>query len=700
MASNPTVVYVSAVNVNNMAVARLLEMIGGVVEGRYRVLSPLGTGASGQVFRAEDTRLKRMVALKLMHPSLAGDKAFVRKFEAEARTIAQLSHEHIVAVHDSGLTDDYGAFLVLELLSGGSLRRVLDEVGTISISQAVSVGIQAAKGLAYAAGRGLVHRDIKPANLLFNDNEVLKIGDFGIARALAEAGSTEPNGALIGSARYASPEQAMGSRLDSKSDVYSLAVVLIEAVTGEVPFSSDNSISMLMARVNAEYVADRRLGPLGPVLELCMRRDPKQRPSALQLAERLSALSAGLPKATPLPLCDPATIDELVPEAQSDPTIHATSNPSRAVSAANTSAPSPRKGGRKSAGSSKSKALSTPDSVAIKRIDLTDAVGVAVEVDDHSPPAATASSGDDDWVVVDPEAPRLGRKLSVIWRSLLALLAIAVVIVVGLAAWKLIDYARTPSYPVPEVVGKNAFLAAANLQESGFDVEVTHIRRDGTEAGQVVDQSPKPAELLKEGYAVKLTVSDGQTLVAMPNLKGSDEEIVKSLEGAGLVGEVSHVYNEEVAAGEFVSIEPDGADIEKGSTVKVVVSDGPAPREIPEMFSWNYEQAAAELTKMGLVPVRGETYADHTEKGLVAGWSPKGEVDKGTQVTVYISLGPDLVTVPSVAGKGVSGAEAVLNASGLKVGGVSGSPSGTVVGVSPAPGASVKRGSSVTLTTN
>jgi len=216
-----------------MAVSRSSELVGRVVGGRYRLLRPVGSGASAHVYVAEDVRLKRRVALKLLHPALATDAAFLRRFQAEAQTVAALRHQGIVRVYDWG-EDAGNAYLTMELLEGGSGRR-------LSVSQVAALALDVASALAYAHARGLVHRDVKPANLLFDEDGHVSVADFGIARALAEASWTEPLGAMLGTARYAAPEQLKGAPLDGRADVYSLAVVAVESVTGDVPFSRDTA---------------------------------------------------------------------------------------------------------------------------------------------------------------------------------------------------------------------------------------------------------------------------------------------------------------------------------------------------------------------------------------------------------------------------------------------------------------------------
>ena len=210
----------------------ITDSIGRVLGGRYRLVTPLGTGASAHVYLADDVSLHRRVAIKVLHPALAGDSAFLKRFRAEAQSVAALNHPNILQVYDWGEENDE-PFLVLEYLAGGSLRQVYDTGALLTPEQAVQVGIEAAAGLDYAHRRGLIHRDIKPANLLFDADGRLRIADFGLARALAEAAWTEPDGAILGTARYAAPEQVEGWVLDGKADVYALALVLYEGVTGE-----------------------------------------------------------------------------------------------------------------------------------------------------------------------------------------------------------------------------------------------------------------------------------------------------------------------------------------------------------------------------------------------------------------------------------------------------------------------------------
>ena len=284
-----------------MASSGVGDLTGRVLAGRYRLLAPIGAGASGRVYVADDVRLRRRVAVKVLHLALAEDAGFLRRFRSEAQVAASLNHPNVMAVYDWG--EDDVPFMVLELLTGGSLRSMLDAGTRLSPSQAAHVGRQVTSALEYSHARGLVHRDIKPANLLFDEHGIVRVADFGLARALAEASWTEPAGTVVGTARYAAPEQATGRALDGRADLYSLAVVLVESVTGTVPGMADTAIGTLAQRSHTSLVAPLTLGRLGPVVERAGRADPDDRyPDAATMRAALADAGRALPPPQPLVL--------------------------------------------------------------------------------------------------------------------------------------------------------------------------------------------------------------------------------------------------------------------------------------------------------------------------------------------------------------------------------------------------------------
>ncbi|MGI8936979.1 MAG: protein kinase domain-containing protein [Iamia sp.] len=694
--------------------SRMTEQIGRVLGGRYRLLAPIGRGASAQVFVADDVRLRRQVAVKVLHDALADDQEFLRRFRTEAQAAAALNHPHVMAVYDWGQDNDEIPWIVTEYLGGGSLRALLDRGHRLTPSQALVVGLQAARGLDYAHQRGFVHRDVKPANLLFDDDGRLRIADFGLARALAEAAWTEPQGAVVGTARYASPEQAQGSALTGRADVYSLALVLVETVTGEVPFATDTTLGTLMARVGKPLVVPDALGPLAGPLAAAGDPDPDQRIDGRGLTAALTRVAPVLPRPAALPLAgatDEALSGDHDPTELSGPRLVSPSRDDLEVPAFVLSS-------AVRAGNDGESEEAADEEVDLREADRT---GAAWRPDDASPDEADDPTragfvgsddegadeddhpdedddGSDDW---DPRSPTGHRRR---WpgRIFLVLVVLAVGAVVGMLAR---DLSRaTPSHAMPTVTDLSVEAATANLEDLGWDVEVRSDRRDGTEAGDVLGTDPAQGTEVDEGEQVTLVVSEGATLVDRPELtRGmTEQEATDLLTFSGLEADIERTFDEEVPADVVISVvEGLPARIEKGTSVALVVSQGPAPRAVPDdLAGMSQDDAVAALQGLGLVAEVREDFSDEVPAGQVIGTEPGAgsEAARDSTVVVAVSKGPDLVSVPDVSGAG-SLADAVdaLEAAGLVAGEVRGPAAGSPSGTAPAVGEQVRRGSEVDI---
>lgn len=652
----------------------ITDAIGRVLGARYRLVTPLGTGASAHVYLAEDVSLHRQVAIKILHPALAGDSAFLKRFRAEAHAAAALNHPNVLQVYDWG---EEGAepYLVLEYLAGGSLRQVYDAETLLTPEQAVRIGIDAAAGLDYAHRRGLVHRDIKPANLLFDAEQRLRIADFGLARALAEAAWTEPDGALLGTARYVSPEQVEGRPLDGKSDVYALALVLYEGVTGDVPFAGDTTVATLMARVDALLPEDDRLGPLGPVLEWAAAPDRDERYDATIFRQTLVELAATLPEPAPLHLAEPAPVTTRVPPVV--PT------------------------GRRYAGAGDATELGVPAVVSAPPTTQISAVS----------PAPARSMFDD--AGAPPPVPTRRRRRK--WPWVVGIALVVALLVAAGAVYAVHTKFFTPSHPVPSLVGKTVPAAVQAVAPDHFTVRQTAERHSislGT--GLILTQSPapraggaKPVVTAKQGTTIDVVVSSGPPPVAIPDLANFSDcnDAVQTLKAVHLMGVCpagDAQYSSTVPSGGIISWSP-GASALYGSTITIVTSKGHAPVAIPAVTgsTSTYATAAAALKAVGLVPAQNNEYSSTVPSGQVIGTSPApsaGLVPFGSNVTVEVSLGPKPVDAPDLTGEPVKQAVAALQALGLVVGGPYGpTGSGKVLSTDPVAGTPVIPGTTVNI---
>ena len=649
---------------------RIVEHLGRVLGGRYRLLAPIGTGASAHVFLAEDVKLRRRVAVKVLHPALADDEAFLRRFRAEAHAAAALNHPNVMAVHDWGEEAD-GPFIVCEFLGGGSLRAILDRGTRLTPSQALVVGLDAARALDYASRRGLVHRDVKPANLLFDDEGRLRIADFGLARALAEAAWTEPSGAILGTARYASPEQIRGEPLDGKADVYSLAIVLHEAVTGRVPFSADTTVGTLMGRLERPIPAAPELGPLGPIVARAGRPDAAERLDAVAFGAALQAAANDLPAPEPLPLAGIAALDETLGRVDPDPTDLGPPPPGAA--AADPTGPL---------------VLTAPVRAADDAADPT----VALDAGSlrSAPPGQPASAPP---AAPAPEGRRRRRRWP--WVLLVVLLLAGG----GTAGGVALVRSRVPSVVVPDQLNKPEAEAGAALRALKLEVVTREEYVNGTSPGQVTAQRPRPGEKLKEGGTVHLTVSKGPVPVPVPDLTGAPRAAAAdAVTKAGLtVGNVDEKASEEVPSGVVLDWSPKGGMAPTGSAVDLVVSSGPAPRTVPDLGGRSFDAASTALSSLGLKVGRADEYSDTVPAGQVISSSPGAgsKVERGSTVSVVVSKGQPVV--PDVKGLSVGDASGRLQAAGLKVGNIYGPSGGKVFLTTPGSGSKIKKGSSVSL---
>ncbi len=706
------------------------DAIGLVIDNRYRLIARIGIGASARVYLADDVRLRRRVAVKILAEALAHEPTFVNRFGAEMQSASALRHPHIGMIHDWGVDD--APYVVGEYLAGGSLRRLLSRPVRLSPSQALQLALATARALAYAHERGVVHRNLGPSDLLFADDARLKITDFGLTRAFAEAASTQPMGSPASTVRYAAPEQARGSSVDGRADVYALALIVIEAVSGQVPFAADTALATLMGRIDRVPEIPPELGAMAGALQRATTIDPAERLDAGGLVTALMAVADAFDQPEPLPLVDesprpaldaaasqdlPDDITRIVmpgpgvvPSVESDaphdgdlpvevsgarpiPVVTATPEPVDEPTGAPAGG---RTGGTEPAGRTAASATERPGPASAGG---DPGAGVAGAHRLRRSPVTEPEQAPDQKL---SEAARRNHRR---WRVAWALLALVVIVGGGAVGFIVWQAQRTPTHLVPSVARLTADAARTRLEALGFDVRTRHVRRDGTSSGELLAVDPAAGTRHSEGDRVTLTVSAGQSLVTIPaDLPGDTADAAnEKLTRLGLVIEPPiEQFSEHVDRGHVIGTDPAvGKRIEKGSSVSLVVSEGPRPRVVPDVSGMNPDEAKAALTGIGLVPAVTTRLDPRIDEGGLIGLEPGPgtSLPRGAQVTIVVSSGLSVV-VPGLDGvTTVAEAIAKLQAAGLVAHNLtgSGSLSGRPVAFDPPAGQVVAKGSPVDI---
>jgi eukaryotic-like serine/threonine-protein kinase len=688
----------------------ITDSIGRVLGKRYRLVSALGTGASAHVFLAEDVSLQRHVAVKVLQPGLATDDSFLKRFRAEARSVASLNHPHVLRVFDWGEDTD-GPYLVLEYLGGGSLRDLLDRGVRLSHSQAAAIGTEVAQGLAYAHARGLVHRDIKPANLLFDEEGRVRVADFGVARALAEAAWTEPAGAMVGTARYMSPEAAEGRPVDGRADVYSLAIVLYEAVTGTVPFVTDTTMGTLAARIGQPLPHHPDLGPLDEVLGRAAAPDVATRLDAAGLAARLGALSSALPTPAPLPLVlNHGAATAPINGFRAPGVAELTEVAAMRAAAGTTAAPGITAAETATAGiaavgmATATTAAADVGSSATATVASTAPVGTRAgpgEIFDAEPHPAGAKT---------PPPPRKAGKRSHRRAWIVGAVVLVALLVAGGLVAAFASNAFTPSHPVPALTGLSldAARSAASKVHMNVHASENSVHSISVATGDIVAQSPAAGTSEKEGTTVSVVLSNGPPEVSIPSLTGMTcAQATTTLEAEHFKSVCAPPrYDNTTPAGELVlwsigaTANPTKAPY--GSTITLVPSQGHPPVAVPAIpAGYTFAQAQSALQAVGLSAVEHPEPSTGVPSGNVIDTSPSSGTSApyGSTVTVNVSTGPPTTLVPNVLQQTVAQATHTMEQAGLTVSGVTGNPKNKVVGSNPPIGSTVTIGSAVQLFT-
>lgn len=640
-----------------------------MVDGRYLVRSRLAKGGMSTVYLATDQRLERDVALKVLHPHLANDPTFLQRLSREAKAAASLSHPHIVGVLDQG-EDGHIAYLVMEYVKGHTLRDVLTEQGVLAPRLALALIDPVIEGLAAAHGSGLIHRDIKPENVLIADDGRIKVGDFGLARAVSANTST---GALIGTVAYLAPELVLGQPADARSDIYSAGIMLYEMLTGKQPYAGDSPIQVAYQHVNAVVGRPSDVVPglaedLDELVQWCTAADAENRPvDGTALLAELRHIRTTLtdeqldhrqnPGPAPYPAAPATTAtgsgagnptEALATTASPTEFISHQSNPTTIMAAGG----SALQHSQAAAGMDADQDLRQPGKRELKRLERQ-------QTKDRARAAATP---------VRPLREGNPRRRGVIWTVVIIILAM----LAAAAGW---FFGMGPGSPgtVPDVKNKTVAEAQQLLRTAGFQSEPRDVFDDDILAGLAVGTEPESGAEVRKFQPITLFVSKGAQLFALPGLTGGTlDEAKTALNAAEMaLGNVTEAFDEKVPAGVVISQDPaKGKEVRHGTPVALVVSKGPQPIPVPDVRGMAQDAAVKALQDAGLKAVIApETVNDKSvPKGAVVSQAPaNGTLIRGGSVTLTVSKGPKMVKVPSFIGKQADEAERELKKLGFKV---------------------------------
>src|SRR5215469_3037718 len=577
--------------------------IGQLLDGRYRIEAHLAHGGMATVYLGTDTRLDRTVALKIMHAELANDEEFVRRFVAEARSIARLSHPNVVTVYDQG-ADGRILYLAMEYVPGRTLRDLLAERSELRPREALDILEGVLAGLAAAHAAGIAHRDVKPENVLLGNNHSIKVADFGLARLLSDATHTK-SGMLIGTAAYLAPEQVAGGRTDFRADVYSAGIMLFELLTGRQPYTGDTPLTVAHRHVNEVVPAPSSLVPgLPPALDslvaLATSRNPELRPAdAGQFLYAVIGARHGLPPDVPPPPALPGASPGAPPSvsnAETAPPLPVVAPAWRDPQAGawpGTQPPAhlpihPASPGAQPVRQSDG----WPDPPQNDHgLDVIPGMALVPAAQSFGAPGTERTDGPyrpntNNTLIVSPaddpyrdtasaREPWLSRLLFSRRLAYLAA-ALAVVLVFGLLGWWLFEGRYTV---VPKVTGVATATAQADLRNVGLTPGTTRTMLDNNVAkGLVIKTIPANGSRIARGGHVTLIVSAGPHMIRMPQVTGLKlTDAQAAIKHAGLVpGKVKLVTSATIAAGIVISTSPSaGASWPQPKPVTIALSAGP-----------------------------------------------------------------------------------------------------------------------------
>ncbi len=629
---------------------------GTVIDGRYRVISRLGSGGMADVYLAEDELLGRQVAVKLLHHHFAEDQEFVERFRREASSAAALSHQNIVAIFDRGSWEGT-YYIAMEYVAGRSLKSIVREQGPLEPAAAIDIVVQILRAARFAHKRGVIHRDLKPHNVILDEEGRARVTDFGIARA--GASDMTLTGSIMGTAQYLSPEQAQGHVVSEASDLYSIGVIFYELLTGTVPFEGETAVAIAFKQVAADPAPPSAVNPaVPPALDAVVLRALAKDPAA-RYTDADEFIAVLLRERAALP-------------AQAVPAGAWAAGAAAAAAAAagvgGRAPPLPASSGQGAHGS--------------------------------APPMLIGAGADGASGEPGPERRR-SRRRALAW-------TLAAILLAGAAAAAVLLATASSGAAVPAVTGETEQSAIAELQHAGLVPSVSLSPSTTAPSGIVVSQNPAHGASVARGSRVGIVVSSGPATTPLESVEGLPAaQALKRIEAQGFKPTRRSQPSSTIPAGHAIGTDPAaGTPVKQGSSVAVLISSGPASVHVPDVTGESRASAEAAITGAGLtVGAVTSRAAPGQTAGSVISQSPHGGASarSGASVTLLIAKAPSEATVPTVVGQTQAQAEAALHGAGFRVSmrtATASEPSkaGNVISQSPTGGRRVRKGSTVTIT--
>ncbi len=625
------------------------RLVGTVLDGRYRIISRIARGGMAKVYLAEDVRLERQVAVKIMHDHLTedGDGDYATKFIREARHTAKLAHPNIMSVFDQGHVDGT-LYLVMEYLPGMTLRELINDYGTLTVEQGLDIASAVLQGLGVAHREGILHRDVKPENVILVNDGRIKIGDFGLARPVNNA--TDTGKSLMGTVAYIAPELLTRTQADNRSDLYSVGIMLYEMLTGKQPFVGDTPMQIAVQHAQQPMPFAAETNPtvsraIDDVIQWSTQKNPEDRPRDARVM--LDALRHALTR----------------PDGE-------TAAPTRVIE--------PALG-------------SVEDNLETQRaIPTVTATATAPLVLDERPVRVTKPN----------------KRLFLIIASLL------VILLGGGSGWWFVFGPGSVTSSVA-IAGLSPAAATAALTNAGFVVVEPNESVYDSEipVDAVVTTNPVVTSGLPKGTEVHLVVSLGPEPLAFPDFAGvTTGDFTTQLAALGIdVVDTLRAFSKGVPAGQLVSVESEaGGAIKPGDTVyagdKVTLTESIG--KIPNVSGLSLADATATLKAVELTVSTTTTleFSIDVPKGFVIGIQSTGNIHPGDEVTLVVSKGPEMIDVPEVAGLTIAAARDLLKSLGFTVTVITDIPEKhwgqswtTAIDTDPAAGTSAPMGSNVDL---